>query len=151
MANKDCKWGNMEDKEKQIKEMVKKECGCYIVAQDICVLDRKTCNCDCIDYRKAKRFYDYFISIGYQKINKDSVILTADEFAGLKKYAYEKGSKETAKTLITKIKQALNDVETVISDNSMNTLQPNIGYNMKQVDDLLDEIEKKILDAKIDK
>ena len=67
------------------------------------------------------------------------------------KNGYEKGSKETAEKLITKIKQALNNVETIVSDNSMNTLQPNIGYNMKQVDDLLDEIEEQITNTRIKK
>ena len=50
--------------------------------------------------------------------------------------------KECTQKVIAKIKQALNSVETIVSNNSVNTLQPNIGYNMKQVDDLLDEIEK---------
>ncbi len=40
----------------------------------------------------ALRVYDKY----QPKLPKDSVVLTADEFAGLKKYAYEKGSKETA-------------------------------------------------------
>lgn len=55
--------------------------------------------------------------------------------------------KECTQKVITKIKQALNNVETIVFDNSMNTLQPTIGYNMKQVDDLLDEIENQIIDA----
>lgn len=58
---------------------------------------------------------------------------------------------EYAQKVISKIKQALNDVETIVSDNNMNTLQPNIGYSMKQVDDLLDEIEKQTIDANVER
>ena len=113
----------MDKQQKQIEEMAKRECGCYIVAQDMCILDRKICNCDCTDYRKAKRFYDYFISIGYQKLSEDSVVLSKEELS--KKYVsrdtydaeieYRKmlekrASKETAEKFVnetTKRKQTL--------------------------------------------
>lgn len=160
MANKDCKWGNMEDKEKQIEEMEQ-----YLVQSIMC--------------SKSWKPRDIIEHLTKMIIPKDSVVLSREEYRCLKSIEnsydpfwfcafggcegackeckdtcemsiFVKERKETAKTLITKIKQALNDVETIVSDNNMNNLQPNIGYNMKQVDDLLDEIEKKILDAKIE-
>ena len=155
----------MEDKEKQIEEILEK------------VGVRYGMDVGGISYIvNAHKLASYL----QPKLPEDSVVLSREEYRCLKSIEnsydpfwfcafggcegackeckdtcemsiFVKERKETAKTLITKIKQALNDVETVISDNSMNTLQPNIGYNMKQVDDLLDEIEKKILDAKIDR
>ena len=56
------------------------------------------------------------VNLGYQKLPKDSVVLSADEFANLKKYIYEKGSKETAEKIIDLIKTFYPDkkfVETI--------------------------------------
>jgi hypothetical protein len=55
------------------------------------------------------------------------------------KNGYEKGSKETAAKLIAKIKQALTSIE-IIVDNDTHKWQPDIGYNVQEVDDLLDEL-----------
>lgn len=48
--------------------------------------------------------------------------------------------KETTEKLITKIKQSLCSVETIVGDT--HKLQPEIGYSMREVDDLLDELAK---------
>lgn len=48
------------------------------------------------------------ISKKYQpKISKDSVVLSADEFANLKKYTYKKGSKEMAEKIMQDLKPLL--------------------------------------------
>lgn len=54
--------------------------------------------------------------------------------------AYNQGRKETAERIIAEIKQSLNSVETIVGDT--HKLQPDIGYSIREVDDLLDELAK---------
>jgi hypothetical protein len=104
---------------------------------------------------------------GKPKLPKDSVALSKEEYEKLqtdmRRLAYQycnliienknlkedldievlKG-KETAEKLITKIKQSLNSVE-IIRGDDMHKLLPDIGYSVREVDDLLDKIENKLV------
>ena len=83
----------MKDKEKQI----------LAITQDLS---------DCLEYdiedSSVVDTYDTaynLVNKGWVKQSKDSVVLSADEFANLKKYAYKKGSKEAAKEFYDKFNE----------------------------------------------
>ena len=60
----------------------------------------------------ARKVASQIVEHYQSKLPEDSVVLSADEFANLKKYAYEKGSKETAEQIIN----PLLDVEVIDGD-----------------------------------
>ena len=72
-------------------------------------------------------------------IEYDSKIF--DDIAEFGNYIQEQASKETTEKIITKIKQFLSHVETVV-DADKYSLYPEIGYKCSEVDDFLDQLEK---------
>lgn len=91
----------MKDKEKQIEEMaitMNINCGeCYSC--------KYKDEIHCADFLSAEELYN----VGYRKLPENSVVLSADEFANLKKYAYNKGSKETAEKIYKDIRLFLDN------------------------------------------
>ena len=108
----------MKDKEKQIEEMAREiaKRDCYLF--DNCPKEHKH-NCISQDpnimLESSKKYITiaiWLVELGYRNC-KDSVVLSADEFVNLKKYIYEKGSKETAEKI-------LKEVASIIKTQSVN-------------------------------
>lgn len=152
----------MRDKEKQIKLLTKR----ISKIQNKGVKDIPNFTNIFIDNQElAEEILKYY----QLKLPKDSVVLSKEEYKNLKHYENEMyrlqgvvdtltnegwdildekeekirktQGKETAEKVITKIKQSLSSIETIRGDDT-NKLQPEIGYSMREVDDLLDELAK---------
>ena len=126
----------MKDNQKHIKEMAKDLRDTHIHI-----------------YALEETLAEKLISKGWIKPNKNSVMLSKEKYKLLVecssyegvmkalKNEYTKGSKETADTILNKVREMLNNCETVCEYNKF-LITPKIGYLMKDVDDGLDEIEK---------
>lgn len=115
----------MKDKKEQINEMAKIMQKCY--------------------EKNGVLNFKWFAESAYKCLTKNNVVLSGKQCVEIIQdnynIGYERGSKETAEKIITKIKQFLGGVETIRGDDE-NKLQPEIGYKCSEVDDFLDKLEK---------
>lgn len=64
----------------------------------------------------------------------------ADQHNGLREYE----RKETTRLLILKLRKFLDSVKTITDEDSKNTLYPDLGYSVREVDEFLEEIESSV-------
>lgn len=64
-----------EIEQKEIEEMTRAICECYMQTLGICTVDKKPCDCGCADYDFAKKFYN----AGCLYV-KDKVVLSKEEY-----------------------------------------------------------------------
>ena len=101
----------VKDKEKQIEEMAK-DIPYLTLDRTVFVGATETKNVSwMLSEEDNKVIAEELIKKGWIKLPEDGVVLSADEFANLKKYAYRKGSKETVEKIICIIKTFSYDKE----------------------------------------
>lgn len=90
---------------KEIEQIARAMCECYLPTLGICKIDKKPCDCCCADYGLAKKIYN----VGFLYV-KDKVVLSKEgydiliavENARINE-AKEQARKETIKEIIDKI------------------------------------------------
>ena len=88
-----------------------------------------------------KRWYEYDKKLLNNFISGDALspVVVENHLQSIK---YER--KRMVENIIVKIKQSLNSVE-IIRGDTTNKLQPEIGYSMREVDNLLDELAEQFV------
>lgn len=89
------------NKQEQIEEMAQFICGRS--TDDICIIDRTSCDCNCAWARTAEAIYN----AGYRKIPENAVVLTKEEYIDLSRNyvteQIEQVRKKTAKEILSKL------------------------------------------------
>ena len=100
------------NKQEQIEEMAQFICGRS--TDDVCIIDRTSCDCNCAWARTAEAIYN----AGYRKIPENAVVLTKEEYdkLGLFEETVQEYKSDNGQLVLVKEQKKLQKYSTDIAD-----------------------------------